>query len=80
MTSEVEEGRKIAGWSIGMTRVGETGVGISQLIEERMSHGLDSGKTLSRGVLQESSDQVDRLVGSFAEDLRFESARESTTE
>lgn len=80
MASEVEERRKIAGRSIRMTRVRETGVGISQLIEERMSHGLDSGKTLSRGILQERSDQVDRVVGSLAEDLRTELGCERTRE
>ena len=69
MASKVEEGGKIPGGSVGMTRVRETGVGVSQFIEKWMSHGFDGGKTLSRGILQESSDQVNRVVRSLAEDL-----------
>ena len=66
---EIEEFGKFANRRIGMTRVGETGVGVSQLIEEWMGNGLDGRKTAGGSVLQESSDQVNGLVGSLAEDL-----------
>ena len=42
MTREVKEGGQIFDWAAGMARIGESGAGIAQLIEERMDHGVDS--------------------------------------
>lgn len=50
-------------------RVLEASVGIPQLVEERMGHGLDGGQALGRSVFQQGSDQIDRFVRSFAENL-----------
>lgn len=42
MTREVKEGGQVFDWAAGMARIGESGAGIAQLIEERMDHGVDS--------------------------------------
>ena len=60
-------------------RVLEAGVGVPQFIEERMSHGLDGGQTLGRSVLQQSSNQIDRLVRSLAENLAAKSVFDDQT-
>jgi hypothetical protein len=53
VVSELEEVRHVLGCAIGVARVGQLDVGIPELIEEWVDHGLDSGQTLSRGVLEQ---------------------------
>ncbi len=72
MSGEVEEGGKILQRPIGVARIGQLGVRIPQLIKERMAHGLDRRETLSRGILEETGDEVDGIWRSFAEDLSYQ--------
>jgi ribose 1,5-bisphosphokinase PhnN len=68
---EFEEVRHIFGSAIGVARVGQLDVGIPELVEEWVHHGLDSGETLSRGVLKQFRNEINRVRISFAEDLDY---------
>ena len=50
---ELEKVGHVLRCAIGVARVGQLDVGIPELIEERVHHGLDSGQTLSRRVLEQ---------------------------
>lgn len=50
---ELEEVRHVFRCAIGVARVGQLDVGIPELVEEWVHHGLDSGQTLSRRVLEQ---------------------------
>ena len=52
-----------------MTRIGQAGGGIPQLVEEGMHHSIDGRKPLGRGVLQEFRDEVDRIRVGLPEHL-----------
>jgi hypothetical protein len=69
MTVKVEQRRQILHGTIGMAGVWELGVGVSELIKEWMTHGLDGGETLGGSILEKTRDQVDRFRRGFAEDL-----------
>lgn len=56
MVVEIEEGRKILGTSIGMTRVGQARSRIPNLIKEGVDHGVNGRQALSRGVLEQLGD------------------------
>jgi hypothetical protein len=53
VVSELEKVGHVLGCAIGVARVGQLDVGIPELIEERVDHGLDSGQTLSGRVLEQ---------------------------
>lgn len=69
MAREVEELWHLLGSTSGMTRVRETTIRGTELIEERVNHGVDGGKTLSRSVLKKRGDQIDSILGGFPEYL-----------
>jgi hypothetical protein len=66
---ELEEVRHVFGCAIGVARVGQLDVRVPELVEEWVHHGLDSGETLSRGVLEQFRNEINRVRISFAEDL-----------
>lgn len=69
MVVEVEELRQILGCTSRVTRIGESSVGVSQLIEEGVDHGLDGGQTLCRCVFEELRNEIDGAGIGLAEDL-----------
>ena len=69
MPREVEEGWHLLGRAIGVTRIGKATIRVTELIEERMAHCLNSRKALCGCVLEQSRDQIDRFGGCFAKDL-----------
>ena len=71
MVVEVVEGWQVPYSAVGVTRVRQTCVGVSQLIEEGVNHGVNSGQSLRWCVLQQFGDQVDRIRISFTEHLRY---------
>jgi hypothetical protein len=52
-----------------MARVGQSSAGVSQLIEEGLDHGINGRQSLCRRVLQKSRNEVDGVMGRFAEHL-----------
>lgn len=66
---EVEEGRQIPHSAVGVARIGQTRVGVPQLIEEWVHHGINGGKSLCRCVFQQLGDQIDSAGIGFAENL-----------
>jgi hypothetical protein len=71
MVAEFEEVGHILRCAIGVAGVRQLEVRISELIEEWVNHGLNCGKTLSRRVLEQFRDQVDRVRVSLPKDLRI---------
>lgn len=69
VVSELEEVGHVLGCAIGVARVGQLDVGIPELVEEWVNHGLDSGQTLSRCVLEQFGDEVNCIGVGFAEHL-----------
>lgn len=69
MVVEVVEVWQVADSSVGVTRVRQTRVGIPQLVEEGVDHGVNGGQTLRWCVLQQFGDQVDSVRISFTEHL-----------
>jgi hypothetical protein len=70
MSGEIEEIGEVLSCATRVPRVGQSGIGISEFIEERVAHRLDSGETLRRRVFQQSRDQINGLVRSSPEYLR----------
>lgn len=66
---EVEEFRHVLGGTSRVAGVRESGVGISQLVEEGMDHGFNGGQTLCRRVLKELGNKIDGTGVGLAEDL-----------
>lgn len=54
---------------VRVTRVGQAGVGISQLVEEGVDHGINRRKTLCGSVLEQLGDQVDGVGVRLPENL-----------
>lgn len=52
-----------------MTRVGESGARIAQLVEEGVDHGIDGREPLGGGILEEARDQLDGVLVGLAEDF-----------
>lgn len=69
MVVEVEELRQVLGCTSRVTRIGESSVRVSQLIEEGVDHGLDSGQTLCRCVFEKLRNEIDGAGIGLAEDL-----------
>lgn len=69
MVVEVEELRHVLGGTSRVARVRESGVGVSQLVEEGVNHGFNGGQTLCRRVLKELGNEIDGTRVSLAEDL-----------
>ena len=69
MVVEVEELRHVLGGTSRVTGVRESGVGVSQLVEEGMNHGFNGGQTLCRRVLKELGNKIDGTGVGLAEDL-----------
>ena len=67
--SKVVQLRQITSRSVGVTRVWQACAWIPQLIEEGVYHGINSGKTLGRRVLEQFGDQIDRVGISLSEHL-----------
>lgn len=61
MLGEIEKTRQVLGTAIRMAGVGEAAVGIAELVEERVDHGIDGRETLSRRVFEQRRDQIDSL-------------------
>jgi len=61
MLVEIEKTRQVLGTAIRMAGVGEAAVRITELVKERVDHGIDGRETLSRGVLEQRGDQIDSL-------------------
>lgn len=72
VTREVEQFWHLFSTTSGMPRVGESTIRSTKLVEEWVNHGLDGRETLSRGVLEKSRDQLNRIWGRFAEYLDTE--------
>lgn len=66
---EVVESRQIPYSAVGVAGVRQTCVGIPQLVEEGVHHGVDGGQSLRRCVLQQLRDQIDSVGVGFAENL-----------
>lgn len=66
---EVEELRHVLGGASWVARIRESGVGISQLIEEGVNHGFNGGQALCRRVLEELGNEIDGTGIGLAEDL-----------
>ncbi len=69
MTRKVKQGRKILHLASPVPRIGEPRVGVPELVEEGMHHGIHGGKTLSRRVLEQAGDQVDGIGVGLTEHL-----------
>ena len=69
MTGKIEEGGKFAKLAGTVPRVGQHGVGVSKLIEERMNHGIDGGLSLGWGILGQAGDEVNSISVRLSEDL-----------
>lgn len=52
MPSEVKEGGEVLGGVVVVTRIRQPSIGIPQLIEEGVTHGLDRRQSLGGGVLE----------------------------
>lgn len=52
MLGKVKKLRQLFRGAIGVARVGKAAVGITELIEEWLTHRLDSRQSLSRRVLE----------------------------
>jgi hypothetical protein len=61
--------------AVSVAGVRQLDVRVSELIEEWVNHGFNGGKALSRRVLKQFRDQVDRVRISLPKDLRFVSLR-----
>jgi len=66
---EVKEFRHVLGGTSWVARIRESGVRISQLVEEGMNHGFNGGQTLRRRVLEKLGNEIDGTGISLAEDL-----------
>ena len=66
MVVEIKEIWQLFGSAVGVTRVGQSRRRISDLIEERVDHGVNGRQPLCRGVLEELRNQIDRVGVGFA--------------
>lgn len=69
MASKVEEFRKITKLTRSMSGIGQLGLGITQLVEEGVDHGVDGRLSLCRGIFEQLGDEIDGVGISLAEDL-----------
>jgi len=69
MTREIEQSRHIFDLASRMARIWESSVWIAELIKERMHHSINRGKSLSWSVLEETGNELDGIIVSFAENL-----------
>ncbi len=69
MTGEIKKPRHFLRSTGCVARVRESTIRRTKLVEEWVDHCLDGRKTLCRGILKESRDQVDSILSSFAEHL-----------
>lgn len=69
MTREVEKLGHLFRPSVGMAGVWEASLRITKLIKERMAHGIDGRETLGWSILEESSNELNSIIGSLAENL-----------
>ena len=69
MAREIKEGRQILDRAIWMTRIRESGRGLSQLIKEWVNHSVDGRQSLGGGILEEARNQLNGVRVSLAEDL-----------
>jgi hypothetical protein len=70
MTREIEQVWEILDGAIGVARIWKPSVWISEFVEEWVTHSFDSRQPLSRGVFQESRDEVDSFLCSLPENLK----------
>lgn len=71
MQVEVEQLGQILSRAAGVTRIGESSIGVPKFIEERVNHGVDSRETLSRSILEELGNKINRVRVSLTEHLRI---------
>jgi hypothetical protein len=69
MVGKVVERGQVPHGSVGVARVGQAGVGVPQLVEEGVHHGVNGRQSLGRCVLEQLGDEVDCVVVSLAEHL-----------
>ena len=69
MSIEIEERGEILQLVCLMPRVGQPRLRVAQIVEERMNHGVDGAESLRGGVLEKTSDQIDRIGVRLAEHL-----------
>lgn len=69
--SEIKEVWQFPAAAVCVTRVEQLGVGIPQLIEKRVYHGVNGREALGRSVLQKPGDEVDRVGVGFSKDLPY---------
>lgn len=69
VTREVEQLGHLLGASVGVTRVRETALRVTELIKEWMAHCIDRRKTLSWSILEECGNELNGVIGCLAEDL-----------
>ena len=79
MVAEFEEVGHILRCAIGVAGVRQLEVRISELIEEWVNHGLNCGKTLSRRVLEQFGDQINRIGIGLSEHLVHVSKKHAAT-
>ena len=69
VTSEIEQGRKILELSCLVPRVGELGARITQLVKERVNHGVDGRKAFCGCILEQAGNEIDGICIRLSEDL-----------
>ena len=69
MLCEIEETRHLLGSTVGVAGIREAASGMAELVEERVTHSVNRGQTLSGGVLEESGDQVNGISRGLTENL-----------
>lgn len=69
VSREVEQVGQITKLASSVSRIGELGGWVSQLVEEGVNHGINGGLSLSGGVLEQAGNKVDGVGICLAEDL-----------
>src|ERR1700761_426601 len=69
VATKIKQVWQLPWWRTGMARVGQPSAGISQFIKEGLDHSINGRQSLCGCVLQKSRNEVDGVVGRFAEHL-----------
>ena len=69
MASEVKQSWEITDLTRAMSGVGQLGIGVTELVEEWVHHGINSSLSLSGCVLKQSRDEVNGIGVSLAENF-----------
>ena len=69
VVGEVKQFWKLTSCAVGVARVLEPCIGVSELVEEWVSHCLHCRKSLSRRILQQLGDEINDVIVGFPENL-----------